>query len=65
MHSGSGTKEEWNILKSQIATSKTPEDEVIIFLRSQIATTKDLAQKLRARWNLPATWCAYHYLLVW
>ena len=38
------TKEEWNILKSQIATAKTPEDEAIALLRSQIATTKDLSK---------------------
>ena len=38
------TKEEWNALRSQIATAKTPEDEVITFLRSQIATTKDLSK---------------------
>lgn len=38
------TKEEWNALRSQIATAKTPEDEAIAFLRSQIATTKDLSK---------------------
>lgn len=38
------TKEEWNILKSQIATAKTPEDEAVALLRSQIATTKDLSK---------------------
>ena len=38
------TDKEWNILKSQIATSKTPEDEAIALLRSQIATAKDLSK---------------------
>lgn len=38
------TKEEWNVLRSQIATAKTPEDEAIALLRSQIATTKDLSK---------------------
>jgi len=38
------TKEEWDFLKSQIATAKTPEDEAIALLRSQIATTKDLSK---------------------
>ena len=38
------TKEEWNILKSQIATSNTPEDKAIAHLRSQIATTKNLSK---------------------
>ncbi len=32
------TKEEWNVLRSQIVTAKTPEDEAIALLRSQIAT---------------------------
>lgn len=34
-------------------TLKTPEDEVITFLRSQIATTKDLAQKGRPFCAIP------------
>ncbi|MBO4906460.1 MAG: ORF6N domain-containing protein [Bacteroidaceae bacterium] len=38
------TKEEWNALRSQIATTKTPEDEAIALLRSQFATTKDLSK---------------------
>ena len=38
------TEKEWNVLKSQIATSKTPEDEAIALLRSQIATAKDLSK---------------------
>ena len=38
------TKEEWNVLRSQIATARTTEDEAIAFLRSQIATTKDLSK---------------------
>ena len=38
------TKEEWDALRSQIATTKTPEDEALVFLRSQIATTKDLSK---------------------
>jgi hypothetical protein len=38
------TKEEWNILRSQIVTAKTPEDKAIALLRSQIATAKDLSK---------------------
>jgi len=38
------TKEEWNVLRSQIATAKTPEDEAVALLRSQFATTKDLSK---------------------
>ena len=38
------SKEEWNLLKSQIATSKTPEDQTIALLRSQIATAKDISK---------------------
>lgn len=38
------TKEEWNILRSQIAAAKTPEDEAISILRSQFATTKNLSK---------------------
>ena len=38
------TKEEWNILRSQIATTKTPEDKAIALLRSQIVTAKDLSK---------------------
>ena len=34
------TQEEWNILRSQIVTAKTPEDQAIALLRSQIATAK-------------------------
>ena len=30
------TQEEWNILRSQIVTAKTPEDQAIALLRSQI-----------------------------
>jgi len=38
------TKEEWDSLRSQIAATKTPEDEMIVVLRSQFATTKDLSK---------------------
>ena len=38
------TKEEWNILRSQIATANTPENKAIAFLRSQFATTKNLSK---------------------
>ena len=38
------TKEEWNTLRSQIATANTPEDKAIAFLRSQFATTKNLSK---------------------
>ena len=38
------TEKEWNVLKSQIATSKTPEDEAVALLRSQFATAKDLSK---------------------
>jgi hypothetical protein len=38
------TKEEWSILRSQIVTAKTPEDQVIALLRSQFATTKDISK---------------------
>ena len=38
------TKEEWNSLRSQVAATKTPEDEMIAGLRSQFATTKDLSK---------------------
>ena len=38
------TQEEWNILRSQIVTAKTPEDQVIALLRSQFATTKDISK---------------------
>ena len=38
------TKEEWNVLRSQIATAKTPEEKTIALLRSQFATTKDLSK---------------------
>lgn len=37
------TKEEWNALRSQIATANTPEDKAIAVLRSQFATTKNLS----------------------
>ena len=43
------TNEEWNILKSQIATAKQVENKVITLLRSQFATTKDIT-KIR---NIP------------
>ena len=38
------TNEEWNILKSQIATAKQVENKVITLLRSQFATTKDITK---------------------
>ena len=38
------TKEEWSILRSQIVTAKTPEDQAIALLRSQIATAKDISK---------------------
>ena len=38
------TKEEWNVLRSQIATAKTPENEAVALLRSQFATAKDLSK---------------------
>ena len=38
------TQEEWNILKSQIATTKQSENKAITLLRSQIATTKDVSK---------------------
>ena len=38
------TQEEWNILRSQIVTAKTPEDQAIALLRSQIATAKDISK---------------------
>jgi len=38
------TKEEWNALRSQIATSKVAEDKSVNNLRSQIATTKNLSK---------------------
>ena len=38
------TKEEWDILRSQIVTAKTPEDQAIALLRSQFATTKDFSK---------------------
>ena len=38
------TKEEWNALRSQIATANTPEDKAIAVLRSQFATTKNLSK---------------------
>ena len=38
------TKEEWNILRSQIATAKQPENEAITFLRSQFVTSKDISK---------------------
>ena len=38
------TKEEWNTLRSQIATANIPEDKVIALLRSQFATTKNLSK---------------------
>ena len=34
------TKEEWNTLRSQIATANIPEDKAIALLRSQFANTK-------------------------
>lgn len=39
------TKGEWVILQSQIATTNSPENEDISFLRSQIATTKGMRMK--------------------
>ncbi len=38
------TKEEWNTLRSQIATANTPEEKAVALLRSQFATTKDLSK---------------------
>ena len=38
------TKEEWNILRSQVVTAKTPEDKAIALLRPQFATAKDLSK---------------------
>ena len=38
------TKDEWNTLRSQIATANTPEDKAIALLRSQFATTKNLSK---------------------
>ena len=38
------TKEEWNILRSQIVTAETPEDQALAILRSQFATTKDFSK---------------------
>ena len=38
------TKEEWNILRSQIATANISEDKAIALLRSQFATTKNLSK---------------------
>jgi hypothetical protein len=37
-------QEEWNILRSRIVTAKTPEDQAIALLRSQIATAKDISK---------------------
>ena len=38
------TKEEWIVLRSQIATAGSPEDKAIALLRSQFATTKDISK---------------------
>jgi len=38
------TQEEWNVLRSQIATTKLPENQAIALLRSQIATAKDISK---------------------
>jgi hypothetical protein len=38
------TKEEWNILRSQIVISETPKDQALAILRSQFATTKDFSK---------------------
>lgn len=38
------THEEWNVLRSQFAATKTPEYQTIALLRSQIATAKDLSK---------------------
>ena len=38
------TKEEWNILRSQIVTAKQTENKAITLLRSQFATTKDISK---------------------
>ena len=43
------TPKEWNTLRSQFATAKTPEYQAIALLRSQFATAKDIS-KIR---NLP------------
>jgi hypothetical protein len=38
------TKDEWNTLRSQIATANTSEDKAIALLRSQFATTKNFSK---------------------
>lgn len=38
------THEEWNVLRSQFAATRTPEYQTIALLRSQFATTKDLSK---------------------
>ena len=38
------TQDEWHILRSQILSAKTPEDQATALLRSQIATTKDISK---------------------
>jgi len=38
------TKDEWNSLRSQIATANATEDKAIVLLRSQFATTKNLSK---------------------
>lgn len=38
------TQEEWNVLRSLIATTKLPENQAIALLRSQIATAKDISK---------------------
>ena len=38
------TKDEWNSLRSQIASANATEDKAIVLLRSQFATTKNLSK---------------------
>ena len=38
------TQQEWNVLRSQIVSVQTPEDQAIALLRSQIATAKDISK---------------------
>ena len=38
------TQEEWNILRSQIVTTKQTENKAVTLLRSQFATTKDVTK---------------------
>lgn len=38
------TQQEWNVLRSQIVSVQTPEDQAIALLRSQFATAKDISK---------------------